>query len=58
MIAPAFKYDLLVNPLPNPASSSIYTIFPSDTRSDAPEGVKATRFSLSFISLGTPTILL
>ena len=57
MLAPYPAYVSSANPLPPPAPRSIRSVWPAMHRASAPAGVKATRFSLFFISFGTPIIM-
>src|SRR5262245_7596816 len=54
--APARSYRCCGMLDPEPAPSWINTWWPAAVSSRAPSGVRATRYSLSLTSLGTPTI--
>src|SRR5262245_40936546 len=54
--APARAYRSDDSDDPAPASCSTTTRCPAAVSSRAPSGVRATRYSLSLTSLGTPTI--
>src|SRR5689334_21924417 len=55
IFAPASTYSSSLNREPLPAPDCTTTWCPWCTSSTTPSGVRATRFSLSLISLGTPT---
>src|SRR5947208_3434183 len=44
-------------PEPSPAPASISTVCPASVSASAPADTRDTRYSLSLISLGTPTII-
>src|SRR3954463_5350524 len=53
--APARRYSSSVMAAPTPAPVSTTTTEPRWTSSDTPSGVTDTRYSLTLVSLGTPT---
>ena len=53
--APARRYSSSVMADSDPAPAWTTTVTPWWTSSDTPSGVRATRYSLTFVSLGTPT---
>src|SRR3954465_3812183 len=55
--APAFSYAASGAPIPVPAFLSMRTECPCATNSRADVGVRPTRYSCVFTSLGTPTII-
>ena len=57
IVAPAAVYSASEKPLPSPAVRCTRTSWPCLTSSATPAGVRATRFSLFLISLGTPIII-
>src|SRR5450830_1506615 len=57
MVAPARRYSSSTKPLPTPAPVSTSNLCSLLTSSSTPPGVAATLYSLSFISLGTPMII-
>src|SRR5207249_4021094 len=57
MCAPAVRYSRSWMADPSPAPRSTRTAWPWLVNSRVPSGVRATRFSPSFTSPGTPTIM-
>ena len=55
--APAPVYSESAIPDPTPAPASTTTLWPAAVSDRTPAGTSATRFSLSLISLGSPTIM-
>ena len=53
-VAPTASYCSSVKPLPRPPPRSTITWWPDCTSASAPAGTRAMRFSLVFISFGTP----
>src|SRR5436309_9699107 len=56
-VAPCSRYSSSVMPEPSPAPASISTVCPASVSASAPADTRDTRYSLSLISLGTPTII-
>src|SRR3989338_2737865 len=56
--APALEYSSSAIPLPRPAPFSTSTVCPFFTSSSAPTGMRATLYSSTFVSFGTPAIIL
>jgi hypothetical protein len=56
MVAPARWYSESSKPEPAPALVSTITRCPASVKARTPAGVNPTRYSLSFISLGSPMI--
>src|SRR5437764_7825510 len=56
IVAPASSYRESSKPEPSPALRSTTTLCPASASARGRAGVKPTRYSLSFISLGSPTI--
>src|SRR5579863_4882076 len=52
--APAARYESSAMPMPAAALCSTVTLWPCNTSSRAPAGVRPTRYSCVLISLGTP----